>query len=295
MKKIFVLMLTFLMTLSLATAAMAGDVKVGGELDLWTEFGDGVDHDNEFAATTKLKLTQDVSEMVSWGITIKYEWTGDSWSDTNKLKLDDAFLKFNTKPVALKIGRFETPFDLKHAYFCDDDSSAYKTKDFYRERNTFGIEGSGKINDNFTLTGVIFATEETSSADSETHFGIKGLYKKDNLNVVGSVYSMHEDSTAFLIQGTYKMDMFAINAMFNTHDLDNVDQNIFSIGASYGNEKFVAFIEDYIYDGDGIDDNMVKLGLKYYPAMKVQVYLNYFLYDENSDNDKAMLGFKVEF
>lgn len=288
MKKFLGIILASVMIMGLAVTASAGDVKLGGELDVYGAFGDGVANDPAYSADVKIKITQDLTDTTSWRIRFKYEYDGAiNYGDPNKLKLEDAYFTFKIQPAELLVGRFESKWDADHAYFGE------RFKSPWRERNILGFQLSGKANDNLKWKGALFTTE----GGDETHYGLQGKYNMENLDIVGAFYSKKKETSDLLVQSIFSMDQLAFYGLAHLHSNDDSTKEYteFTLGASAKFNNFIIYLDDQIKDMDeGDSENNLRLGLRYYLAKKSYVY-TYADFCEDSKDDTIATGLFVEF
>lgn len=311
MKRFFIVLTALVLTLGLAGIAMAGDVKIGGEMFLNSYYvWDNDEAENpDYAGWFKLKLTQDVSDLASWQVTLNFDYPGntgnpnnnDSWKtdSSNSTKLDDAFVKLKFNPsVSMRIGRFETNYDQKYAVtnitnFGGEWDGQKQTvggdtmyaltnwKGGWRERNNFGFEFTEKAFGNWTFMQTFFFPEN----DKDSHYGLKAsVVPLENLTFTGAYFVNVDDQKNYLLEATYKMDALAFYCLFNRRDLETDHNNVYALGASYIIKEHAFYIERYVMNGAS-QKTESKLGYEYFFGKNTGLYVN-LLYP--SDNDMVL-------
>lgn len=308
MKRFFILVVALIFTLGLGSIAMAGDVKFGGEMYLngYYSYNNDLAQNPDFGGWFKLKLTQDVSDLASWGVTLNFDYPGNtgnpnnnnSWktdsSDTTKL--DDAFIKLKFNPNStMRIGRFESNYDQKFAVTSitnfggewdsqKEDVGANHIyaltnwKGTWRERNNFGFEASQKISDQLSLMETFFFPEN----EKIEHYGLKANFVPiSNLTLTGAYYTNADNTKSFLAEASYKMDALSFYGLFNRQNLTSDHNNFYSYGIAYTTQAYSIYAERYNENGT-TEKYETKLGYEFLPAKNTSLYVN-LLYPSGYD------------
>ena len=288
MKKLVGIMLTILMALGLATSALAGDLKISGDMKTYSDFAENDSIENpDHSVRIRVRFHQDVNEDWSWRFRIRNTWDSKEASTT----LDEAYLMYKFNNNRLDFGRYNAVWDQDHSYFATAWNSSWQ------DRNTYGVALNTKINSNFSTVASVFMTDTDGSKDSNVNYGLKGTYKNEDLTLSGSFFSKAKDANDFLVQAVYNVnDMFSVYGAGNIHNDDNsVDYNSFSLGASCKANNFLIYVDHRLTDPDGGDKrNDTALGIRYSIWNKAYLYSEYLM-QEGDDNNKLTIGFNAEF
>lgn len=289
MKKFLVLMLVFLMTLGLASTALAGDLKIMGDVKSFSYFGDEYTHEADHEMRVRVRFHQDVNDMWSWRFRIRNTW-GD-FSDA-KVQLDEAYVMYKFANNRVDFGRYNAVWDQDHSYFGTQwNGSAWQ------ERNIFGVALNSKINDNFSIYGSVFSTDTNKTTPSETHYGIKGTYKNKGLTLSGALFSKAEDTNDLLVQAIYDVNKtFSLHGAAQVHcdDINANEYNALTLGASVKFDKFLVWVDHQFKDLENDNENNTLIGMRYEIFKKSYLYTEFY-FPEADNKDKITVGFNLEF